>query len=274
MTEAAKKPGSGAKAKKLQEGIELESLMIQAKAEEINKLEKELEILHAKASLAGGMKFRTSFVKVPYTFIEEAVQSARRVVPRKSRKDVLLNRLDNQTRELDRFKAELEATEAVIKGKTPAASPSDAAAAETDGEKKEKTEPVPDEKQLREDAMSLRERLEISYSIYAQEQGVVLGDAWKKEAPGDAEGAKRYKEYKEVEAKLAGVIDEELAIEQQERSILEKRIVEADKVIPTVTSKAMQQDLETEKDRIGQRLADLATRHDFLFKEKERFSVQ
>ncbi|OGX14596.1 MAG: hypothetical protein A2351_08185 [Omnitrophica bacterium RIFOXYB12_FULL_50_7] len=230
--------------------------------------------MNAKASLAGGMKFRSSFVKVPYTFIEEAVQSARRVVPRKNRKDVLLNRLDNQTKELDRFKSELEATEAMIKEKTPKVLAGDAKVPETDAEKNGKVEPVPDEKQLREDAMSLREQLEISYSIYAQEQGVALGDEAKKETPRDAEGAKRYKEYREVAAELARVIDEELAIEQQERSILEKRIVEADRVIPTVTSKAMQQDLETEKARIGQRLSDLATRHDFLSKEKERFSVQ
>ncbi len=274
LTEAAKKPGSAAKAKKLQEGIELESLMIQANAEEINNLEKDLEILNAKASLVGGMKFRTSFVKVPYTFIEEAVQSARRVIPRKSRKDVLLNRLDNQTQELARFKTELEATEAVIKEKTPAVSPSNAVAIKTEGEKKEKAEPAPDEKQLREEAMRLREQLEISYSIYAQEQGIVLGEEGKKEVPRDAEGTKRYQEYRKVEAELAGVIDEELAIEQQERSILEKRIVEADKMLPAVTSKAMQQDLETEKDRIGQRLSDLATRHDFLLKEKERFSTK
>ncbi len=275
LTDAAKKPGSDAKAKKLQEGIELESLMIQAQAQEINKLEKDLEILNAKASLAGGMKFRSSFVKVPYAFIEEAVQSAQRVVPRKSRKDVLLNRLDNQTRELERFKAELEATEAMIKEKTPPPPPPvDVAVSGTDAEKKEKTEPAPDERQLRDDAMSLREQLEIAYSIYAQEQGVALGDEGKKESPKDAEGARRYKEYKEAGVELSGVIDQELAIEQQEREILEKRILEADKVIPTVTSKAMQQDLETEKDRIGQRLSDLATRHDFLSKEKERFSAK
>ncbi|MDD5226113.1 MAG: outer membrane protein assembly factor BamD [Candidatus Omnitrophica bacterium] len=273
LTKAAKKPGADAKAKTLQEGIELESLMIQAQAEEINKLEKELEILTAKASLSGGVKFRTSFVKVPYTFIEEAVQSARRVVPRKSRKDVLLNRLDKQTQELDRFTTELEATEAAIKEKTPAVvPPSDIAATGTAEEEKEKAEPAPNEKQLRTDAMNLREQLEISYSIYAQEQGVVLGDAGKQEAPTDTEGAKRYKEYKETGAELVRVIDQELEIEQQEGAILEKRIAETDKVMPTVTSKAMQQDLETEKDRIGQRLSDLATRHDFLSKEKERFS--
>jgi hypothetical protein len=218
------------------------------------------------------MKFRASYVKVPYTFIEEAVQSSRRVVPRKSRKDVLLNRLDNQTQELDRFKAELQATEAAIKEKTPAALPSHPAVIETDTGKKEKAELVPDEKQLREDAMNLREQLEISYSIYAREQGLALGVGGKEEVPTDAEGAKRYKEFKKIEAELAGVIDEELVMEQQERTILEKRIAEADKIIPTVTSKAMQQDLETEKARIGQRLSDLATRHDFLSKEKERFS--
>ena len=274
LTEAAKKPDSNAKAKKIQQGIELESLMIQAQAEEINKLEKELEVLNAKASLAGGMKFRASFVKVPYTFIEEAVQSARRVVPRKNRKDVLLNRLDNQTQELDRVKAALEATEAMIKEKTPVALPNNSTVTETDAEKKEKAELAPDEKQLREDAMNLREQLEIAYSMYAREQEVVLGDAGEEEVPTDAEGAKRHNEYKKVEAELAGVIDEELVIEQQERSILEKRLAEADKVIPTVTSKAMQQDLETEKARIGQRLSDLATRHDFLSKEKERFSIK
>jgi hypothetical protein len=122
--------------------------------------------------------------------------------------------------------------------------------------------------------MRLREQLEIAYSVYAQEQSVILGDAAKKEIPQDAEGAQRYKEYKAVGLDLAGLIDQELAIEKQERSILEKRIAEADKVMPSVTSKAMQQDLETEKARIGQRLSDLATRHDFLSKEKERFSAK
>ena len=274
LTNVAKKPDAEAKAKKLQEGIELESLMIQAQAEEINKFEKELEILNAKASLAGGMKFRSSFVKVPYTFIEEAVQSARRIVPRKNRKDVLLNRLDHQTQELDRLKTDLKATEVMIKEKTPVVVPSNVATTESDTGKKGKTEPVPDEKQLREDAMSLREQLEISYSIYAQEQGVVLGEEGKQEVPQDVQGAQRYKEYKEVAAELVGVIDQELAIEQREKSILEKRVGEANKVMPTITSKAMQQDLETEKDRIEQRLSDLATRRDFLSKEKERFSAK
>ena len=275
LTKAAAKSDATEKAKKLQQVIELESLMIQAQDQEIQKLEKELGILNAKASLAGGMKFRSSFVKVPYAFIDEAVQSARRVVPRKNRKDVLINRLDNQTKELDRLKLKLEVTEASIKAMTPVAPPpSDTAVAGTAVAKKADAEIVPDEKQLRDDAMNLREQLEIAYSVYAQEQGVVLGDAGRMESPKDSQGAKQYKEYKKVATELARLIDEELAIEKEERVILEKRIQEADKLLPTVTSKAMAQDLQTEKDRIAQRLQDLATRHDFLSKEKERFSTQ
>jgi outer membrane protein assembly factor BamD len=273
LTKTAAKPGSTAKAKKLQEEIELESLMIQAQDQEIRKLEKELEILNAKASLAGGMKFRSSFVKVPYTFIEEAVQSARRVVPRKNRKDVLLNRLDNQTKELARLQAKLEATEAAIKAKTPVVSPAAPEATGSEAEKIAKAEPVPDEKQLREDAMNLREQLEVAYSIYAQEQGIMLGDEGFKESPTDSEGAKQYKEYKKVGAELVRLIDEELEIEKGERSVLEKRVKEADQLLSIETSKAMIQNLQTEKERIKQRLADLATRHDFLSKEKERFSI-
>ena len=271
LTKAASKPGSAIKAKKIQEEIELESLMIQAQDQEIVKLEKKLEILNAQASLAGGMKFRSSFVKVPYAFIEEAVQSARRVVPRKNRQNVLLNRLDNQTKELDRVKIKLEATEAAIKEKTPAAPP--AGTIGTDADKKSGSDPAPDEQQLRDDAMNLREQLEIAYSIYAREQGVILGDAGFKESPKDSEGAKQYKEFKKVERELVRLIDEELEIEKEEKSILEKRIQEAGRLLPAVTSKAMGQDLANEKDRIAQRLEDLVTRNDFLRKEKERFSV-
>ncbi|MDD5226931.1 MAG: hypothetical protein PHV97_07115, partial [Candidatus Omnitrophica bacterium] len=273
LTKEAEKPDSSARAKKLQEGIELESLMIQAQTERINKLEKELEILNAQASLEGGMRFRSSFVKVPYSFIDEAVQSARRIIPRKDRKNVLLNRLDDQTKELERLKSELGATEAMIKKKTPA-SPSAPAVAGSGGETKEKSGPVPEEKQLREDIMNLQEQLEISYGIYAQEQRVALGEEGEKEVSRNAESARRYKESQKIEKELVDLIEEELGIEQQEKMILEKRIAETEKVMLTVTSKAMQQDLETEKDRMEQRLSALATRHDFLSKEKERFSAK
>ena len=311
---------------KLQEAIELESLMIEAQDLELSKLEKELEILNAKASLAGGMKFRSSFVKVPYAFIDEAIQSARRVVPKKDRKNILLNRLDQQTKELDSLKQQLDITEALIKEKTPPPAPPVAAPvvappmpvtapadvkekpAERASDEKEKTkepaageeekttepsplekertadrvaaekekaaEPATEEKALRDEIIQLQEQIEVSYSICAQEQGLVLGDMTKSEPPSDAEGAKHYRELEGVKAELLRVIDEEMGLEAQEKTILEKRVREAQKVLPTVASKAMNQDIVNEKERMTRRLADLETRRDFLSKEKERFSTK
>ena len=69
----------------------------------------------------------------------------------------------------------------------------------------------------------------------------------------------------------ASVIKEKQLDEHAERAILEKRLKEADKLLPQIKSKAMAQDVVTEKERIQTRLKDLETRRDFLTKEKERF---
>lgn len=285
-------------------------------------------------------------MKIPYTFIEEAIQSARRVVPKKDRKDILLNRLDQQTKDLEALKQQLDITEALIKEKTPAPvaaptpalpetspavqevqkvsvtaekiaeqatssdekKPSDSSENEKlKAEKGEMTEKARDaekktpelsplakerladraaaEKEkvaeqeavgrsLRDEIIRLQEQLEVAYSVYAQEQGLVLGDVTQIEKPSDVEGAKRYREFESVRAELLRLIDEEISMEAQEKAILEKRIQEAEKVLPTVTSKAMNQDIVKEKERMLQRVTDLETRRDFLSKEKERFSAK
>lgn len=286
--EAKKKGGVGVA--ELQQEIELESLMIEAQNVEIARKEKELEILQAKASLAGGYKVRSAFVKVPHIFIDEAVESARRIVPRKDRKEVLLNRLNGQSQELEAVKARLLETEKAIEAKTPrpAATPVTPGPKEQgqskqlkEGPEAEKAqETPPDEKELRETVMRLFEKLEVSYSIYTEEQGILDEDYREKlekemRGPGlDKEKAKQFKELKTTEAELAEVVGKELKIEDSERAILDKRMKEADKLLPQVKSKAMTQDLMTEKTRIQARLKDLDLRRDFLTKEKERFSRQ
>lgn len=276
LTKAAKKSASDGQIKKLEDEIELESLMIQAREQEILKLEKELEILNARASLAGGMKFRSSLVKVPYTFIEGAVQSARRIIPKKDRKKILLNRLDQETKGLEVLKSKQTAAETLIAAKTkPAAAvtaPESSPSGEGVSEKVEKDEQKPEESELRDELIRLQEQLEMSYSKYSQEQQLVLGDIGKVETPVGKENEKKFHEWEGVRAKLRKLIDEELDIEQQEKKILEKRIQETDKILSKIDSKAMQQDLMTEKERMRQRLADLTLRQDFLSKEKERFS--
>lgn len=269
LTQEAKKQGAETRAQTIQEAIELESLMIQADQQEATKLEKELEILNARASLEGGMAFRSSLIKVPYVFIDEAVQSARRIVPKKNRKDVLLNRLDKQTKELEILKSKLDATQAIIDEKTKTEAPAASAPAAPDSGAA--GEPKPEEKELRDTVIGLQEQLEVSYSKYAQEQGLVLGEISEEELPEGSENAKAYHELQEVKKELVRMVDQELGLEQREKNILEMRIQEVEKVMPTVTSKAMQENLQTEKGRMQQRLSDLAIRHDFLTKERERF---
>lgn len=271
-----------AAAQDLQQQIELESLMIEAQNLEISRLEKEHEILTAKASLAGGYKFRGAFVKVPYVFIDEAVQSAKRIVPKKQRKDVLLNRMDKESHKLEGTKKRLADVEAAIAAKSaPSASVVPVAESVSADAKPAGTAPVaasaPDEKALREEITGLFERLEIQYSMYAEEQGLLSEeyrnklDVEMKASGADKEKVRRYKEFRELEASLAGVIKKEIEITSEESGILQKRLAEIERLLPEVKSKAMTQDMLTEKTRTEQRLTDLDVRRDFLTKEMTRY---
>ena len=83
-------------AQNLKKEIETESIMIQGQAREIENLEKQLEILRAQASLAGGYQFRSSMVKVPYIFIEDAIDNAEKLVTPEQRQNLLIDKLDQK----------------------------------------------------------------------------------------------------------------------------------------------------------------------------------
>ncbi|MGI6240331.1 MAG: tetratricopeptide repeat protein [Candidatus Omnitrophota bacterium] len=263
------KRSSQQKVKELQQAVELESLVIEAQSIELARLEKQHEILTAKASLAGGYKFRSSLVKVPYEYIDEAVHNARRILPSRERRDTLLNRLDSQSRELEAAKKQIERVDSEIRSRSSTVA---ATAAEPDQASVEDRE-----KMLREEIQRLFEQLEVQYSIYAEEQGILSADYRDKlekemDAPGaEKERVKRYKEFRGIENSLVKLIGEELKIESEEKEVLQKRIQEADKILPGVTSKAMTQEILDEKKRAEQRISDLDTRHDFLMKEQQRY---
>ena len=94
--------------------------MIEAQYEKVLKMQQQLEALKAKASLSGGYKFRAAFVKIPYAFIQEAVESADRMVPRRDRQEVLIHLLDKESQELEKLKAQQSELESWIEKKTPA----------------------------------------------------------------------------------------------------------------------------------------------------------
>ncbi len=265
-------------AQALRDEIELESLMIEAKSRELMQLQKERDILKAKASLSGGYKFRSAIVKVPYLFIGEAIQSAHRLVPEKDRQELIINRLDQETRELERLKQELKELEAAIDKKSGSAP---AKLAET---------PAPQESVVRSEIQSLTNELEIRENVYRNEKGLfeaelqaigreVKGKGKQKKVLTEKQGNlvekqnKLRKELRDLEKQLTQLIEKESELELEESTILEKRIRKIDTVMKKISSRAASQDLLTERERMEDRMAQLESRRDFLTKERERFEI-
>jgi predicted nucleic acid-binding Zn-ribbon protein len=80
------------------------------------------------------------------------------------------------------------------------------------------------------------------------------------------------KELSEIEKALAEVIRSQIELEDEEKKILEKRITEADLQLAKITSKAMKEDLLTERERVDARIVELTHQRSFLEKEESRFA--
>ncbi len=278
----------------LKDEVELESLLIEAKSQEIIKLQKELEILKAKAALAGGFKFRSSFVTVPYQFVGEAIESAKRVVPKKNREEIIIHRLNDETERLEGLKNELGKVEEFLQAKS-AAAPEEAAALKERASSKPESEagPVsasrPDETALRDEIQALTKRIETEKEVHKKQKdlfeeklrGLEAGQASQE---GDLRGAKEHKELLKQQRKLerelvdikdnlSELIQKESKLEVEESSILEKRISQIDREMPKTHSKAVSQDLLTERSRMEERVSQLESRRNFLSKELERFGL-
>ncbi len=287
LTEAARelteKPNTE-EIKKIRQEIELEGLLIEGKSKNIVNRQRELEILKTKASLAGGYKFRSVLVRVPYLFIGEAIDSAKRIIPRKNRAEILINRLHRETQRLEEFKAELKEIEKEIdqSGAGPAsgrARKTQASAAVSPRE--DSAAPAPDEATLKKEIEALSETLEIKRKTLESEKvisqtGLKTIESLSKRyeplkwVPAGRE-KKLHKELQEIESDLVELIEKEKKLENQEYGILEKRIQKIDQVIPKVHSRMLSQDLLTERERMESRLSQLQSRRDFLIKELQRF---
>ena len=256
LTDKAGKSDDAA-AQNLKKEIETESLMIQAQALEIEQLERNLEILRAQASLAGGHQFRSAMVKVPYVFIEDAIDNAEKLITPEERQELLIERLDQKTKELEELKRELAQVDAAV-AKLP---------------KGEVTSSSVDNSEIpasssNVDKQSLRNEIE-KIAPVASDKAAVSADV----ESDDLQTAdpKQLKELKEIEESLVSVIREQIELEDAEKQILEKRINETDLQVQKVTSKAMRGDLLMERDRLEARVVELTQQRDFLEKEVARF---
>ncbi len=281
--EASKLGAESPRIVELKKNIELESLLIEAKSQELVNKQKELEIIKAKASLMGGYKFRPAFVKVPYLFIDEAIQSAKRLVPKKDREDLLINRLNEETAKLEAMKSQLGDLEKKI-GKVPAEK---APEKEAPVVQKPAAELKEGQQEMRQEIETLQGKIKSQREAYATEHKSLkerifnVRKQLKKEETSQAKTARKNvkvekkfrRELEEIEGSLKDVIEKEQKLEVEESSILEKRIQKIDAVMKKMTSKVLSQDLLTERERMEERLSQIDSRKDFLTKELERFRV-
>ncbi|MSR77907.1 MAG: outer membrane protein assembly factor BamD [Candidatus Omnitrophica bacterium] len=283
-----------AQARSFKQEIELRSLLIDAKSQEIIKDQKQLEILKAKASFAGGLKFSSVLIDVPYEFMGEAIENARKMIPKKGREQALSNRLQKETQRLQELKKEMrqlddqitrKEAEGVAPSQTPALTSSadikpsesktqDTSTASMTRLKREIETLDQDRKTLHKAYEEEKKTLKNHIQTHKQEnkeqkkrEKVIRKEIKKKdEATGDLRN-----ELHEIEGHLQHMIQKESKLEVEETSILEKRISHIDKVISAVSSKALSQDLLQEREQMQGRLSQLILRRDFLSKEIERF---
>lgn len=282
-----------ARAKELQQEIELNGMVIEARNSEIYQLQKNLDILQTKASLAGGYKFRSSMVNVPYTFLNEAIDSARDLLPREDRKEEVLKRLDRETQDLEQFKADLEVVENVIAARGEAFAAAEEAAAAPQAAVEAEAPAVdsdPEKQMLQQEIQSVSEKLNEKVQklqhetrLFDHEEKAIereLGQMESQAGGEERKAAERLtkdekkleKELKELEEELVKLIHRESELEQKETGILEERINKIDQLVQRVHSKAVAQDLLTERNRIEERLSQIDARRGFLTRELERFN--
>ncbi len=277
-------------AKNLQQEIETKSLVIEAKSREIVQAKKELDILKAQSALESGLKFRSVLVDVPYEFIGEAIDNARKIVPKKDRGQVLESRIQEETKRLEELKAGLKKIDQLISDKNQAATSPAATALPAVQEQKSSAPDQASLKLLKEEIETLRKEIDSLTEEIAQKKKALRGElkisgakkkAMKKQEKLEKKAENRLKEengalrseLQEIESNLQDMIHKESRLESEETQILEKRISAIDKVIPNMSSKSASQDLLREREHLESRLSEISLRRDFLSKEMERFQT-
>ncbi|MDD5085056.1 MAG: outer membrane protein assembly factor BamD [Candidatus Omnitrophica bacterium] len=104
----AKASADSNRAKALRDEIEMQNLLIQARYEEIQELEKTLEELEARIKKEGKtVKVRSLLIDKPILFVGDALRLASGIIPKKDEKELLVDRLDKHTRALHGLEARL-----------------------------------------------------------------------------------------------------------------------------------------------------------------------
>lgn len=283
----------------LKDEIELQSVLIEAKSREIENLRKEREIMRAKASLAGGLKFRSAFVDIPYEVIGEAIENARKLVPKKERGEIIIQKLNKETSQLEAYKSEMRMIDEAIKnkegGRQRSASESAPAVSKEESSESAMSEAVPESSQetdpgqeaIKAEVEIMIQKIETERQNYEKERisfetelrqfmkesNSYLETSHDASADLSEEEIDLRGELSQLGGEIENMIEREKSLQEKETGILEKRIQKIDVIIQKVNSQAASQDLLTERGRLEGRLDQLQSRSDFLSNEVQRFQL-
>ena len=281
VTEEAKRRLTGKEAeaallKELHEQVELESVIIETRNQEILRLKREVEDLRAQASLLGAPPARPILVKVPYVFMKEAVVSANRLVPHKDRREKLIEQLNQETAKLEQLKKEWAILEGLIKEKSekeisqpaPAAStpvPVPATPAKVGQE-------APNQQALQDGIKMLQKQLEVQTQIFEENRQNFEKGRWL--TISKAGTKTRSRKLKKVEKNLVRLIEEETKIQKQEKQLLSKKKEMVDRFLTEAPAELFSKELEKQRQEIDSRLHEIQNRQAALGEELKRLSPE
>ncbi len=259
----------------LRKNIELESILIETRNQEIQSMQRELEALRAETSLAGAPHRRSILVKFPYAFMKEAVTSANRLVPKENREDELIKRLNEETGKLELLKLEAVQIENLI-NKKAAEKPSKSAAERVEKPLPKEEEPskplLPNQGVLGAEIEALKKQIQLKEESYKQEEERFEKLRWDRISKGrlKAQAGK----LRDIEKALVDLIAQQQKIYQEETGLLDVKKQMVQKFLDELPHDVFTQELSSEREAIESRENELRRRDTALGEELKRLQME
>jgi outer membrane protein assembly factor BamD len=101
--------------RKLREELELEALLIESRAHEVDDLEEKLQDLQREITPERREDYRTLFVELPGSLFDQIVENTKKAFPKKKRMEILIDGLDRETRKMQALEEEKDAVDAEVR---------------------------------------------------------------------------------------------------------------------------------------------------------------
>ncbi len=278
---------------KLREEVEFESILIEARAQEIKILKKDLKALKVKAAAHKGFSYRSVFFERPGTFIEDIVSSAKKVFPKKERREILIEKLGEETKELARLREQKKALGQKVKEIEQGIHPKQQAPVshqQMAHGSKETAAALSEVAKLEDEIVALQKEVEVNETSYQKDRNAVQGELKEfyrrnfskriEERFGLDEQAfqdkkKIYdKERKKTEAEILKIVKKEEKIVRKEQELLTEK---KEKISEKITDFKKKEDyrsevLENELEGLLSQVRQVQTEQQNLTEEKKKIS--